>query len=317
MTRDPQTVEAEQSVVEAARRMRSADAGDVIVYDNGRLGGIVTDRDIALRVVAEAKDPSTTPVREACSPDLTTVEPDTSIEDAVALIRAKAVRRLPVVEGGRAAGTPGDRPGRMRPVTGRAGRVLAVRLDSAGDVLLMGPAIRALAAVPAVSRVAVLAGPAGADAARLLPGVAEVVVRTAPWVVNDPPPTDPADVADVVARVRAGRFDAAAVFTSFHQSPLPTALMLRLAGVPWVAAASVDYPGSLLDLRHRPPSEGTASDVPEAERALDRVRAAGGALPPGDGGQLAVQAKPADVSGLVPAGPYVVVHPAANSRSKG
>jgi CBS domain-containing protein len=104
MTRNPETVEVSDPVVEAARRMRDADAGDVIVLDNGRVVGILTDRDIAIRVVAENKDPST-PVAEACSTtDLQTVGPDTSLDQAVQLMRSNAVRRLPVVENDRAVG---------------------------------------------------------------------------------------------------------------------------------------------------------------------------------------------------------------------
>ncbi|HEV2887221.1 MAG TPA: CBS domain-containing protein [Jatrophihabitans sp.] len=104
MTRDPETIEASEPVVEAARRMRDVDCGDVIVLDNGRVVGIVTDRDIAIRVVAENKDPST-PVSEACSAsDLQTVAPDTSLEQAVQLMRTHAVRRLPVVENDQAVG---------------------------------------------------------------------------------------------------------------------------------------------------------------------------------------------------------------------
>ncbi|MEW9550879.1 CBS domain-containing protein [Nonomuraea sp. NPDC050783] len=103
MTRDPAAIEAEQPVSVAAALMRDNDAGAVIVNDNGRVLGIVTDRDIAVRVVADDKDPRT-PVREACSADVEAVGPDTSIEQAVQLMRAHAVRRLPVVEDGRAVG---------------------------------------------------------------------------------------------------------------------------------------------------------------------------------------------------------------------
>ncbi|MEX5632769.1 CBS domain-containing protein [Parafrankia sp. FMc2] len=104
MTRDPVTIEADQPVIEAARRMRGADAGNVIVLDQGRVDGILTDRDIALRVVAEGLDPAGTPARDVYSRDLTTVAPDTSIDQAVQLIRANAVRRLPVVEKGQLVG---------------------------------------------------------------------------------------------------------------------------------------------------------------------------------------------------------------------
>ena len=104
MTRNPETIEASESVVEAARRMRDADTGDVIVLDNGRVVGIVTDRDITVRIVAENMNLST-PVSEACSAtDLQTVGPDTSLDQAVQLMRSNAVRRLPVVENDQAVG---------------------------------------------------------------------------------------------------------------------------------------------------------------------------------------------------------------------
>ena len=104
MTRDPATVERNESAAEAARRMAAADAGDVIVVDNGTVCGILTDRDIAIRLVARDKGPDT-PVADIVSDDeLVTVGPDTSINQAIALVRGKAVRRLPVVQRGRAVG---------------------------------------------------------------------------------------------------------------------------------------------------------------------------------------------------------------------
>jgi ADP-heptose:LPS heptosyltransferase len=180
-------------------------------------------------------------------------------------------------------------------------RVLAVRADNAGDVLLAGPAIRALAA--GADHLALLCGPRGRDAAALLPGVDELLVWRLPWIDPEPDPVDPAAIDALVARVAALHVDRAIVFGSFHQSPLPTALVLRLAGVPWIAATSVDYPGSLLDLRHR-----IDDDVHEVERSLALVRAAGFELPPGDEGELRVMGVP-DVR---PAEEYVVVHPGAS-----
>ncbi|UBU17674.1 CBS domain-containing protein [Nonomuraea gerenzanensis] len=103
MTSHPATVEADQPVSVAASLMRDNDTGAVIVNDNGRMKGIVTDRDITVRVVADDRGPDT-PVREACSPSVEAVGPDTSIEQAVQLMRTHAVRRLPVVEDGRAVG---------------------------------------------------------------------------------------------------------------------------------------------------------------------------------------------------------------------
>ena len=103
MARDPQTVQADEPVSAAAAAMRDNDTGDVVVLDGQQLVGIVTDRDLAVRIVAEGRDAST-PVREACSADPTTVTPDTAIEQAAELMRRNAVRRLPVVEGDRPVG---------------------------------------------------------------------------------------------------------------------------------------------------------------------------------------------------------------------
>lgn len=182
-------------------------------------------------------------------------------------------------------------------------KVLVVRLDGAGDVLLSGPAVRAIAAR---AEVTMLCGPAGAPAARLLPGVTHVLTWACPWVLGDPPAVDADDVAAVVAEIAGRRFDAAVVLTSFHQSPLPTAVLLRLAGVTHVSGASVDYPGALLDVRLRP-GETLDEDQPEPERMLAIAAAAGFPVPADDPGGLAVLPPPqVDVEG-----PYVVVHPGA------
>ncbi|TDD07266.1 CBS domain-containing protein [Nonomuraea diastatica] len=103
MTAHPATIEGDQPVSAAAALMRERDTGAIIVNDNGRMQGIVTDRDIAVRVVAAERGPDT-PVREASSPAVEAVDPDTGIEQAVRMMRSHAVRRLPVVEDGRAVG---------------------------------------------------------------------------------------------------------------------------------------------------------------------------------------------------------------------
>ncbi|MGY1600630.1 glycosyltransferase family 9 protein [Geodermatophilus sp. SYSU D00815] len=183
-----------------------------------------------------------------------------------------------------------------------AGTVLVARLDNAGDVLLQGPLVRAVAA--AADRVVFLAGPAGTEAAALLPGVDEVWTWACPWILGTPPAVDGADLAALTERVRGLAPDAAVVSTSFHQSPLPLALLLRTAGVPRISAISVDYPGSLLDVRH------TVDDgLPEPERALSLARAAGFELPAGDDGRLAVR-RPLPAPPHEPG--YVVVHPGAS-----
>ncbi|WP_346125690.1 HAD-IIIA family hydrolase, partial [Micromonospora coerulea] len=134
---------------------------------------------------------------------------------------------------------------------GRAGTVLVVRSDSAGDVLVTGPGIRAVAA--GAERVVLLCGPRGRAAAELLPGVDELIEWRLPWIDGSPDPVDPDDIRRLTARLAEVGADEAVVFTSFHQSPLPLALLLRLAGVPRISAISDDYPGTLLDVRHRVP----------------------------------------------------------------
>ena len=182
--------------------------------------------------------------------------------------------------------------------------VLVVRPDNNGDVLLAGPAIRAVAA--GADRVTLWVGPRGRAAAAMLPGVDEVVCRALPWIDLAAEPVDRAWLDTTVEFVTELAVDAAVVLSSFHQSPLPTALVLRAAGVGSIAATSVDYPGSLLDLRHR-----IDDDVHEVERSLDLVRAAGFQLPPGDDGRLAIR-DPFREANPVPDGdPYVVVHPGA------
>ena len=104
MTSDPRTVQASDSVADAAQIMREEDVGPVIVLDNGRVCGIVTDRDIAVRAVAEGRDPKQTTVGEICSRDVATLSPDQTVEEAIQLVREKNIRRVPVVDGGQPVG---------------------------------------------------------------------------------------------------------------------------------------------------------------------------------------------------------------------
>jgi len=110
MTPDPITLPETASLADAAQKMREAGIGDVVVLDDGAVCGIVTDRDIVVRGIAEGRDPRSTTLAEICSRELTTLSPDDQIGTAARLMREHAVRRLPVVKRGRPVGilTIGD-----------------------------------------------------------------------------------------------------------------------------------------------------------------------------------------------------------------
>jgi CBS domain-containing protein len=100
----PVTCPADTTVMDAAGRMRDDDIGDVVVESDGALRGIVTDRDIVVRVVAEGEDPKACILLDICSGDLVTVTPETSIDDAARQMREHAIRRLIVAEGDQPVG---------------------------------------------------------------------------------------------------------------------------------------------------------------------------------------------------------------------
>ncbi|MET9992583.1 CBS domain-containing protein [Streptomyces mutabilis] len=104
MTGHPVTVEPQTSVTAVARIMRDRDLGAVLVTDGDELRGLVTDRDLVIRSVAEGGDPERTTVAGACSDDLVTVRSDDELNHAVELMRDHAVRRVPVVDDGRPVG---------------------------------------------------------------------------------------------------------------------------------------------------------------------------------------------------------------------
>jgi CBS domain-containing protein len=110
MTPGVVAVRPDASLAEAAQLMRAQDIGDVLVADGQEVVGVLTDRDITIRAVAEGIDPVTMSARAACTPHPVTVTPTDTVAAAVALMRAKAVRRLPVVENGLPVGmvTLGD-----------------------------------------------------------------------------------------------------------------------------------------------------------------------------------------------------------------
>jgi len=110
MTPQPEQVDVDKTIAAVAKLMRDEDIGEVIVTDGDRLLGIVTDRDIVVRAIADGLDPVRETVDAVFSGDVNTVSADTPIEEAVRVMRERAVRRLPVMEGERLVGvvTLGD-----------------------------------------------------------------------------------------------------------------------------------------------------------------------------------------------------------------
>jgi CBS domain-containing protein len=104
MTPNPIVFPATASLVEAAQAMRDSDLGDVLVEQEGKLCGIVTDRDIVVRAIAEGRKPTEVRLGDICTGDLTTLAPDASVEEAEHVMRGQALRRVPIVDGGRPIG---------------------------------------------------------------------------------------------------------------------------------------------------------------------------------------------------------------------
>jgi CBS domain-containing protein len=104
MSPAPVCMAAGESVSAAARAMKEHGTGTVLVLSGGRLSGLVTDRDIMVRVLAENHDPAATRVGDICSGDLATLGPDDEVEQAIQLVRERAVRRIPVLTDGAAVG---------------------------------------------------------------------------------------------------------------------------------------------------------------------------------------------------------------------
>lgn len=153
-----------------------------------------------------------------------------------------------------------------------ARRILAVRLDNLGDVLVTTPALHAIKTSLPGAHLTLLASPIGAQVAELNPDIDDIIVYQAPWM--DPWHTLPQDSQreqEMIARVRREHFDAAIIFTSYHQSALPAAYLCYLAGIPLRLAASIDGPGSLLTTRHKHPERM----MHEVEHGLDLVSAVG------------------------------------------
>lgn len=315
---------APKLVHSAARRLGTTPQRCVLIGDIGR------DVTAALAAGAQAvlvPTPLTRPAETSAAPwvaaDLPTAVAEilrrqTAIAPAPHRPTAASVAPPPLAATGSASpllpvasASPPVTAGPARPArsSGGTGTVLVVRSDSAGDVVVTGPGIRAVAAH--ARRVVLLCGPRGRAAADLLPGVDTIVVHQLPWIDPVPAPVTGPDIAALTATLAAVNADEAIIFTSYHQSPLPLALLLRTVGVPRISAISDDYPGSLLDIRHRVPV-----GVPEPERALSLAAAAGYPLPSDDEPALRLRpAPPPPARAGVPG--YVVLHPGSAAQSRG
>jgi CBS domain-containing protein len=104
MSTKPQTIRAEDSLTKAAKAMRAADVGTVIVRDGDRLYGLLTDRDIVVRALAQGYDPAQVHAADICSKDVATVAPYDDIDFAISIMLQRHVRRIPVVEDGHPIG---------------------------------------------------------------------------------------------------------------------------------------------------------------------------------------------------------------------
>jgi CBS domain-containing protein len=104
MTSNPRTVNVDDTVLEAAQVMRDNDIGDVIVVEDGQLTGILTDRDVVVRAVAEGRDAESTTVGDISTTGIQALEPDASVDDALRTMREHDIRRLPVVKNRRPVG---------------------------------------------------------------------------------------------------------------------------------------------------------------------------------------------------------------------
>ena len=153
----------------------------------------------------------------------------------------------------------------------RVRRLLAVRLDNLGDVVMLSPALRSIRAAAPQAAITLLASPAGAEAASLLPEVDEVMAHRASWQALGGAAPPASDEMALIDRLRDGHFDAAVIFTSFSQDPGPPALVCHLAGIPLRAGWAPLFAGAVLTHPVVPP-DPTGH---QAERNVELVQALG------------------------------------------
>jgi ADP-heptose:LPS heptosyltransferase len=199
-----------------------------------------------------------------------------------------------------------------------ARNLLAVRLDNAGDIVMLGPALRAIKTTSPDCRITLLASPAGAKAAPLLPWVDSVLVWRSIWQDLGQLPFDPARENELIQLIAEGSFDAAVIFTSFSQTPHVAAYACYLAGIPLRAGESKEFGGGTLSTE--------LQDTPDATHQVDRnlhlVQALGFtevdpameiAIP--DAGRESVARRLWNV-GITPDQPLALLHPGASAAAR-
>ena len=197
-------------------------------------------------------------------------------------------------------------------------RVLLVRLDNMGDVLLSTPAFRAVRRALPDAHIALMAGPAGCAVGRLNPDINETILYRAPNEdVYFELAQDPGREMAAMETLREGGFDAAIIFTSYKQSALPAAYLCYLAGIPLRAAGSFEGPGSLLTHRHR--YTETVPPNHESLRGLELTQALGF---PAAEPEMVIEPRPEDereaqgLLGRLGAEHFVIVHPGSSAASR-
>jgi lipopolysaccharide heptosyltransferase II len=202
----------------------------------------------------------------------------------------------------------------------QARRILCVRLDALGDVLMCTPAMRALRDAAPGRRLTLLTSSSGAAAAPFIPEVGDVIVHAAPWMKADMPAT-PDDLRFLAADLAARRFDAAVVFTTYTQSALPAALLCWLAGIPLRLAHCRENPYHLLTDWVEDPEPQTMVRH-EVARQLALVRRVGAGC---EKAGLSFALRPADLAavrlrllriGIDASRPFVLLHPGASAASR-
>ncbi|SAK56732.1 glycosyltransferase family 9 protein [Caballeronia ptereochthonis] len=199
-------------------------------------------------------------------------------------------------------------------------RILCVRLDNLGDVLMTTPALHALRTAQPGRHLTLLASRAGKAAAPFIDAIDDVIEYDAPWVKQDAPVDPLADLA-MRARLNAAQFDAAVIFSVYSQNPLPAAMLCHLAGIPLRLAHCRENPYGLLTdwAQETEPQHGTRHEV---ERQLELVARIGACtadthmrfnVRPEDAASLEQKLHASDVD---PHAPFIVVHPGASAESR-